>query len=105
MKSEKPGYLEFSGNPKRYRKIAFGGAIALNLYLYLGMVGLLYGLNGQDWILGWKPMLIAVVFTAIVARTAYRWIMRLDAQFGSGGGWKLESQMVKMPERRERKPS
>lgn len=30
---------------------------------------------------------------------SHRWIMRLDAQFGSGKGWTLESQMVKLPER------
>lgn len=99
MQREQFTFQEFSGNPGKYKRIAFGGAIALNLYLYLGMVALVYGLNGQSWILGWKPILIAVLFTAFFARTAYRWIMRLDAQYGSGRSWKLESQMVKLPER------
>jgi len=99
MKKETFAYMEFSGNPRIYFRIAVGGAIALNTYLYLGMIALVYGLNGQDWILGWKPALIAVLFTAFVARTGYRWIMRLDAQYGSGKSWKLETQRVKLPQR------
>ncbi len=99
MKNENSTYPEFSGSPERYRKIAYGGAVAINLYLYLGMILIIYGLHGQDWILGWKPALIAVLFTFFFARIAFGWIMRLDAQYGSGRSWKLESQMVKMPER------
>lgn len=95
--------MEFSGTPKKYLRIAVGGSIALNLYLYLGMVGILYYGHDQAWILGWKPILVAVLFTVIFARIAYRWIMRLDAQFGSGKGWSLESQMVKLPETVTRK--
>ena len=49
-----------------------------------------------------EPVLTAVVFTSIFARAAYRWMMRLDAQYGSGKGWTLESQMVKLPERAPR---
>ncbi len=99
MKKENFEVLEFSGNPRLYFRIALAGAIALNSYLYLGMIALVYGLNGQTWILGWKPALIAVLFTAFFARTGYRWIMRLDAQYGSGRSWKLESERVKLPER------
>ena len=99
MKKENIQIMEFSGNPRIYFRIAVAGAFALNSYLYLGMIALVYGLNGQAWILGWKPALFAVLFTAFVARTGYRWIMRLDAQYGSGKSWKLESQRVKLPER------
>ena len=82
--------VEFSGTPEAYRKVAVIGSVLLNLYLYLGMVVLLYVVNDQDWILGWKPMLVAVLFATWFARAAYRWIMRLDAQYGSGraGNWK-----------------
>ena len=100
MNNEMSNYPEFSGSPERYRKIAYGGAVLINLYLYLGMVFIIYFINGQEWILGWKPALIAVLFTIALARIAFGWIMRLDAQYGSGRSWKLESQMVKMPERR-----
>jgi hypothetical protein len=105
MQAEKTTYLEFPGTPAAYLKIAIALSLGMNLFLYLGMVGLLYGLNDQEWILGWKPLVIAVVFSAWFARAAYRWIMRLDAQYGSGRGWKLESQMVKLPDRvtREKK--
>lgn len=99
MKRETIAHAEFTGTPRTYLRIAIGGAIALNAYLYLGMIALVYGLNGQTWILGWKPALIAALFTVFFARTAYRWIMRLDAQYGSGKSWKLESQKIKLPER------
>ena len=102
MQAEKITYKEFSGTPGAYLKIAVALSVGLNLFLYLGMVGLLYGMNDQDWILGWKPLVIAVVFAAWFARAAYRWIMRLDAQYGSGRGWILESQMVKLPDRATR---
>ena len=90
--------MEFSGTPKKYLRIAVGGSIALNLYLYLGLTGILYYGHDQTWMLEWKPILVAVLFTAVFARVAFRWIMRLDAQFGAGKGWSLESQMVKLPE-------
>lgn len=94
--------IPFSGNPQKYKKIAVLGSIILNTYLYLGMVGLVYGLNDQEWILGWKPIAIAVVFAVLFARIAYGWILKLDAQTGSGRGWKLESESIKLPERRTR---
>ena len=94
--------IPFSGNPKKYRKIAVVGSIMLNTYLYLGMVGLVYGLNDQDWILSWKPITITVIFALLFARIAYGWIMKLDAQTGTGRGWKLESETIKLPERRIR---
>jgi hypothetical protein len=99
MQEEKIVFSEFSGTPAAYLKIAVALSLGLNLFLYVGMVVLLYAVNDQDWILGWKPMLITAVFTAWFARAAYRWIMRLDAQYGSGRGWSLESQMVKLPDR------
>lgn len=74
----------------------------MNLYLYLGMVGLLYGVHDQEWILGWKPVLVMVLFTALLIRISYPWIMNLDARYGTGSGWKLESQSIKLPERRAR---
>jgi hypothetical protein len=102
MQEEKIIYKEFTGTPAAYLKICVALSVGLNLFIYLGMVGLLYGLNDQEWILGWKPAVIALVFAAWFARAAYRWIMRLDAQYGSGRGWTLDSQMVKLPDRATR---
>lgn len=99
IEEKNSGFKEFDGTPKTYARIATIVSVVLNLYLYLGMVALVYLVNGQSWILGWKSILTAVLFTAFFARAAYRWMMRLDAQFGSGKGWTLESQMVKLPER------
>ena len=91
--------MEFSGTPKKYLRMSIILSLALNSFLYLGMVFLQYGLNDKNWILGWMPLLIAVLFTIWFARASYRWIMRLDGQFGSGKGWSLESRPIKLPER------
>ncbi len=91
--------MEFSGNPAKYRRIAIVSSVVLNLYLYLGMAGLQYWARGSTWLLGWKPVLGAVLFTALFARLSYRWMLRLDARFGTGRGWTLESRRLKLPER------
>ena len=44
-------------------------------------------------------MLVTVVFTALCAYLSYRWMMRLDARYGTGRGWTLESRRLKLPER------
>lgn len=91
--------MEFSGNPRKYLRFAIVSSIVLNLYLFLGLAGLQYWAHGDTWLFGWKPVLVTVVFTIAFARLSYRWIMRLDAQFGSGRGWTLESRRLKLPER------
>lgn len=95
--------MEFSGNPKTYLRIAVIGSIFFNLYLYLGLAGIQYFMHEETWLFTWKPILITVLFTAFFARAAYRWIMRLDAQYGTGKGWRMVSQTVKLPEMVERK--
>lgn len=94
--------MGFSGKPSTYLRIAIIGSVLLNTYLYFGLAALGYLRNGETWVFGWKPALITVLFTAWFARTAYRWIMRLDAQYGSGKGWALESRKLKLPEPRRR---
>lgn len=91
--------MEFSGNPAKYRRYAIITSIALNLYLYLGLAGLQYWAHGATWLFGWKPALAVAAFTALFARINYRWIMRLDARYGTGRGWTLESRRLKLPER------
>ena len=95
--------MEFSGTPKKYLRIAIIFSIVLNSYLYFGLALVLYWHNGQTWMFGWKPILITVLFAVFFARVGYRWMMRLDAQFGTGKGWVLESRMLKLPERVIRK--
>ena len=94
--------IEFSGSPAKYKKITLVGSLVLNAYLYLGMVGLVYGLNGNDWILGWQPILFTLVWAFLFSKIAFGWIMKLDAQVGSGKGWSLDSAPIKLPERRVR---
>ena len=96
--------MEFSGTPGKYLRISILISVILNSFLYLGMVFLQYGLHGRDWILGWAPILITVLFSIWFARASYRWIMRLDGQYGSGKGWSLESRPIKLPERALRSP-
>lgn len=93
-----PDLPEFPWNPKRYARLAVLLSVGIHTYLYLGMIGIVYLLNHQDWILGWKPLAAAAVSAVVFGRLAYSWIMRLDAQYGSGSGWRLVSRSVKLPE-------
>ena len=95
--------MEFSGNPKKYLRFAIISSLAINLYLYFGLAAVLYLHNGATWVFSLKPVVVLVLFIVLYARTAYRWMMRLDAQYGTGKGWVLESRMLKLPERRIRK--
>lgn len=93
---------EFSGTAKRYKKLSILIFIGITAYLYLGMFIINYVIRGESWIIGWKPILIAIVFALFSSRFSYKRIMGLDAQYGSGKGWELPSQMVKLPRRREK---
>jgi len=90
----------FVGEPKLYRKITVLGPVVMNAYLYLGMVGVVYGVHGKTWIFSWQPILAAVLFTAVMARISFPWMMNLDARYGTGSGWQLPSRKIKLPERR-----
>lgn len=95
--------MEFSGNPKKYLRFAIISSLAINLWLYFGLAAVLYWHNGATWLFSLKPIVITVVFITWFAWISYRWMMRLDAQYGTGRGWELESRMLKLPERRVRK--
>ncbi len=92
----------FSGTPARYRRISIVVSIAIHGYLYLGMLFFHGYLGGAEWVFGWKPAVFALVSCVVFARQAFRWIMRLDAQYGSGAGWSLPTRSVKLPEPRQR---
>jgi hypothetical protein len=88
----------FPWGPAQFRRYTLAIAIGIHAYLYLGMIVLAYVVNDQRWILGWKPLAIALVSAALFSRLSYRWVMRLDAQYGRGSGWALVSHAVKLPE-------
>ncbi|MCC7258658.1 MAG: hypothetical protein IT486_09820 [Gammaproteobacteria bacterium] len=96
--------MEFSGTPKKYLRFAIISSVVFNFYLYLGLAAVLFWHNGATWLFSWKPLLVTVVFTIVFARVNYRWMMRLDAQYGTGRGWTLESRRLKLPERAIRRP-
>lgn len=91
---------EFSGNPRRYRRIAVAGTAGMFLWIYGIFAGVQYFAYGQTWPLGWKPLAVVVVVGIWFARFYYRSMMRLDAQYGSGRGWQLVERTVKLPELR-----
>lgn len=95
--------MPFSGTPRRYRTISIAMSIGIHLWLYLGMLFLHGHLGGAEWVFGWKPAAVAAASAALFARFAFRWIMRLDAQYGSGSSWSLPRRVVKLPEPRVRR--
>jgi hypothetical protein len=88
----------FSGNPKLYLKISVYSAIYIFVWLYGGTALIMYLWSGETWLLNWKILLFVVVFTAWYGRYTYRFMMRLDGQYGSGSGWTLNEERVKLPE-------
>lgn len=95
--------MEFSGTPKKYLRFAIISSVVLNAYLYFGLAAVLYWHSGATWLFTLKPIVITVVVSVWFMWLSYRWIMRLDAQYGTGKGWVLESRSLKLPERRIRK--
>ncbi|CAG0937943.1 hypothetical protein GPROT2_00073 [Gammaproteobacteria bacterium] len=96
--------MEFKGNPALYRRIAIAVTLYVNGGAFIIFALIKYALYGDTWVLGWKPVLITLLFSVWFGRTMYRWMMRLDARYGRGSGWLLESVRVKLPELRPRQP-
>lgn len=93
----------FAGLPAQYRHIAVWGSIGLHGYLFAGYWAIKTFLAGEQWPTSWFPAAMTVVSALLFARFAYRWIMRLDAQYGRGSGWELKSVAVKLPFERQRR--
>ncbi len=89
--------VEFPGNPKLYLRIAVISSLLWVVGIYGGTALILYLSSGKTALLDWKLLLGAAIFTAWYARFAYRWMMRADAQWGSGSGWDLQEHKVKLP--------
>lgn len=96
--------MEFSGNPALYRRISIAVTLYINGGAFIIFALIKYLLHGDTWVLGWKPVLVTLLFSLWFGRAMYRWMMRLDAQYGRGSGWVLESVRVKLPELRPRQP-
>lgn len=96
--------LPFNGTPQRYLRISILMSIGIHVWLYGGFSAIKYFVHGETWVFGAKPILITVVSTLLFARFSYRWIMRLDAQYGSGSSWRMVRRMVKLPELTVRPP-
>lgn len=94
---EAKGARAFAGGPADYRKIAIWGSLGFHAYLFFGYWAIKTFLAGEVWPTSWVPPLITIVSAILFARFSYRWIMRLDAQYGRGSGWVLESTSVKLP--------
>lgn len=93
----------FPGTPKIYKRIAIWGSYGFHAYLFVGYWAIKTFIAGETWPTSWVPAVVAVVSATLFAYYAYRWIMRLDAQYGRGSGWVLISTRVKLPWERPRR--
>jgi len=92
----------FGGTPRQYLRLAVWGSLALHAYLFFGYWAIKHFLAGEAWPNGWLVPAATVASALWFARMSYRWVMRLDAQYGRGGGWELKSTSVKLPTERRR---
>jgi hypothetical protein len=93
-----PALADFSGTPARYRRLAALFSIAIHAYLYAGMVLIEYGIRGESWIFGSKPIGLTLASALVFAWHMNRSILYLDARHGRGSRWILNSKTVKLPE-------
>ncbi|MFV0278231.1 MAG: hypothetical protein ACK5HY_13750 [Parahaliea sp.] len=94
--------IPFSGNPRTYLKASWLLALYTGPGVYLAFALTKYLAQGDTWVFGWKPLLVVAIYVPLFARFCYRWIMRLDARYGTGSSWQLTSVSVKLPELRHR---
>lgn len=90
--------MKFPGNPRMYRRIANWSTVGILLWLYGGTALAQLWWLGHTWVFKWQPLVVGALFGIWYARASYSWMMRLDAQFGRGSGWKLQERNVKLPE-------
>jgi hypothetical protein len=89
---------EFSGNPARYRKLAWLCGLGTHAYLYLGMFLVEYVWHDRSWILRWPALAVTLVSALLFTRLSYVSFMTSDARWGSGSRWRLVRAQVKLPE-------
>lgn len=96
-----PRFQPFPGHPRFYRRIAIFGSLGVHLYLLAGFYIVKNFLAGEAWPTTWVPIAVGFASMLLFAHFSYRWIMRLDAQYGKGSSWILEPTMVKLPRQRQ----
>jgi len=89
--------MPFDGTPRKYLRLCILGSVGLHAYLFIGYWAIRNFLAGETWPNGWLWPVVAIVSAVWFSWYSYRWIMRLDAQYGRGSGWILESVTVKLP--------
>ena len=89
--------LPFSGTPAKYLKICIFGSIGIHAYLFFGYWAIKTFLAHEPWPNGWLVPVLTIASAVWFAWYSYRWIMRLDAQYGRGSGWIQEPVTVKLP--------
>jgi hypothetical protein len=86
-------------HPAKYLKICVLGSIGIHAYLFFGFwaIKVVPG-SHEPWPNDWLvPMLTVSRQPIWFAWYSYRWVMRLDAQYGRGSGWIQEPVTVKLP--------
>lgn len=89
---------KFPGNPKQYRKASIIIAVYVSVSVYVAFGLVKWFVHDELLLNDWKALLVIALFIPLYARFCFRWMMRLDAQYGSGRSWHLESCRVKLPE-------
>jgi len=97
---ELAGARPFAGNPKRYRRLAIWGSIVIHAYLFFGYWAIKTFVAGEQFPSSWLVPAGVVASAIWFAFFSYRWTMRLDAQYGSGSRWIMESAQIKLPRER-----
>jgi len=95
--------ISFSGNRKSYRRVAVLTAGALHVWIYLAFVAVKFLAQDENWLDVWQLPAGLAVSALIVGSLHYRWMMRLDAQYGTGSAWEMRELTVKLPSLKSRK--
>jgi len=94
---------EFNGSPALYKKVTMLITTILVAWIYLGFMAIKYFLVGENWFSVWQIPVALIAFWLFFKGYYFKSIMRLDAQYGRGGGWTLREVTVKLPEMKVKK--
>jgi hypothetical protein len=94
--------MTFPGNPRLYKRQAILLSCAAHGWIYLFFTITKYVGNGENWFGRWQLILGLVLSACITVHLHYKWVMRIDAQYGKGSAWELKEVTVKLPVLRAR---
>jgi len=89
--------IVFSGTPQLYKRQAVLVAVGVHVWVYILFVATKFLAQGENWLGVWQLAAGFAVSTVIMGLLHYRWVMRLDAQYGKGSAWDLKEVTVKLP--------